>query len=73
MTSDAEMCYVDEDELDYKCCKVNTAALNEELGQINYIFTDKTGTLTQNCMVFKMCQIGNIVYGDTDDLFRPES
>ncbi|XXQ33697.1 Phospholipid-transporting ATPase [Plasmodiophora brassicae] len=39
-----------------------TSALNEDLGQIEYIFSDKTGTLTRNQMVFKRVSIGSKVY-----------
>ena len=40
--------------------RVECRALNipEELGQIQYVFCDKTGTLTENNMVFKRCTIG---------------
>lgn len=43
--------------------KVQTSSLNEELGQIQYIFSDKTGTLTKNIMEFKRVEIKGQVYG----------
>eukprot|EP00736_Rhodelphis_marinus_P004197 Rmarinus@m.28948 len=38
-------------------------ALNEELGQISYVFSDKTGTLTRNVMEFRKCFVYDRGYG----------
>lgn len=48
--------------------KARTTTLNEELGQIQYIFSDKTGTLTKNIMTFNKCSVNGISYGDVIDL-----
>ena len=48
---------------DMSGCKVQSSTLNEELGQIKYVFSDKTGTLTKNYMTFKMMSIGNNIFG----------
>ncbi|KAM7415669.1 hypothetical protein PAMA_017953 [Pampus argenteus] len=47
--------------------EARTTTLNEELGQIKYVFSDKTGTLTQNIMAFNKCSINSKSYGDVYD------
>ncbi|KAG1764931.1 Ca-transporting ATPase [Suillus occidentalis] len=41
-----------------------TSSLVEELGQIEFVFSDKTGTLTRNEMEFKKCSVAGIPYAD---------
>lgn len=43
--------------------KVQTSNLNEQLGQVDYVFSDKTGTLTCNIMEFKKLCVGKYSYG----------
>jgi phospholipid-translocating ATPase len=42
---------------------VRSTTIPEELGRISYLLSDKTGTLTQNEMVFKKLHLGTVSYG----------
>lgn len=54
------------DENSDSCAIARTSNLNEELGQVKFVMSDKTGTLTRNVMKFKRISVGGNNYGDND-------
>lgn len=48
-------------------CKVRSSGLCEDLGQVDFVLSDKTGTLTQNAMCFKACYVDGHTYGYWSD------
>lgn len=42
---------------------VRSSTIPEELGRVSYLLSDKTGTLTQNEMVFKKLHLGTVSFG----------
>ncbi|KAG1703816.1 hypothetical protein DVH05_006825 [Phytophthora capsici] len=57
IATDPEMCH------EGTYANARTSDLNEELGQVHHIFSDKTGTLTCNIMEFRKCFIAGVSYG----------
>ncbi|KAG9511340.1 putative phospholipid-transporting ATPase IF, partial [Fragariocoptes setiger] len=48
--------------LEYAHAECNSSDLNEELGQVEVLFSDKTGTLTENQMTFRACSSYGLLY-----------
>lgn len=59
INQDVQMYYEETD----KPARARTSNLNEELGQVDTILSDKTGTLTCNSMEFIKCSIAGTAYG----------
>ncbi|ESW20746.1 hypothetical protein PHAVU_005G011100 [Phaseolus vulgaris] len=56
--------YDEETKSRFQCRALN---INEDLGQIKYVFSDKTGTLTQNKMEFQCASIWGVDYSATEN------
>lgn len=60
ISQDVDMFYAPYD----TACVPKTWNISDDLGQIEYIFSDKTGTLTQNVMEFQKCSVNGVAYGE---------
>ena len=68
MDADVEMFDGDQD----FAMRAQSTGINEELGQVEYIFSDKTGTLTCNIMEFKKFSSNTVSFDVTANERIPE-
>ncbi|XP_053912052.1 phospholipid-transporting ATPase VA isoform X1 [Cuculus canorus] len=59
--------YDEETDSQLQCRALN---ITEDLGQVQFIFSDKTGTLTENKMVFRRCTVSGTEYSHDDNAKR---
>ena len=73
INADVKMFFADPEDMNFALCR--NSDLIEELGQVEFVFSDKTGTLTQNKMEFKKCQVGDSIFGNPteDDIQNDEA
>ncbi|KAM4621664.1 phospholipid-transporting ATPase VB [Polymixia lowei] len=66
ITSDVDL-YDEDSDSRIQCKALN---ITEDLGQIEYVFSDKTGTLTENKMVFRRCTVMGTEYSHSENAVR---
>jgi len=68
--SDSQMLKVDPETGELLQCKAQSIQLTDETGQIDYIFCDKTGTLTKNELKMREISVNGKLYESNDNSLK---